>query len=92
MTRERQSRVRRTGEQRRAVVRQFEASGLSAPEFCRREGLALSSLQRWRARLAAAPVARFVELTPAAKGPARMAQGWSFELELPDGIRVRLQG
>lgn len=82
-------RERRTEEQQREIVRQLEASGLGTREFCRREGLVLSSLQRWRAR-GRARAARFVELAPApaATPPA----GWSFELELPDGIRVRLRG
>lgn len=82
-------RERRTEEQQREVVRQFEASGLGTREFCRREGLVLSSLQRWRAR-GRARAARFVELAPASAVAA--PTGWSFELELPDGIRVRLRG
>jgi hypothetical protein len=89
MARGRRRQERRTDEQRREVVRQFEASDLGAREFCRREGLALSSLQRWRARGRAA-AARFVELAPGAAVTA--PTGWAFELELPDGIRVRLRG
>jgi putative transposase len=35
----------------RALVSAFESSGLSMPAFCRREGVAESSLYAWRARL-----------------------------------------
>jgi transposase-like protein len=40
------SRSRRTGEEVRQLVSAFQASGLRASEFCRRHGLALSTLRR----------------------------------------------
>ena len=47
---------RRLGEQGwREVLRRFDAEGSTVGEFCRREGVSQSSLQRWRARLASAP-------------------------------------
>jgi hypothetical protein len=92
MTGARRRQVRRTVDQRRAVVRRFETSGMGAVEFCRREGLALSSLQRWRARLGGAQVARFVELTPAPATPPAPTAGWAVELELPGGLHLRLRG
>jgi transposase-like protein len=39
-------RSRRTGEEVRQLVSAFQASGLRASEFCRRHGLALSTLRR----------------------------------------------
>jgi hypothetical protein len=39
-------RRRRSGEEIRRLVLEFEASGLRQKEFCRNHGLALSSLQR----------------------------------------------
>ena len=89
MARESGRQTRRTEEQRREVLRRFETSGLGAKEFCRREGLALSSLQRWRAR-GRAVAARFVELAPVSAVTA--PSGWAIELELPHGVRVRLRG
>ncbi len=35
----------------RALVSAFEASGLSMPAFCQREGIAESTFYAWRARL-----------------------------------------
>ena len=35
----------------REILLRFNASGLGATAFCRREGLAVGSLQRWRERL-----------------------------------------
>jgi putative transposase len=47
---------RRMGERGwREVLRRFDAEGATVAEFCRREGVSQSSLQRWRARLASAP-------------------------------------
>lgn len=47
---------RRLGERGwREVLRRFEAEGATVVEFCRREGVSQSSLQRWRARLASTP-------------------------------------
>ena len=88
----RRPRQRRTEVQWRGILRRFELSGLAAREFCRREGLSLSSLQRWRARdQPVAREARFVELTPSV--PARpLAEGWALEMELPNGMSVRVKG
>lgn len=88
----RSKRIRRTPAQWRGILRQFEASELNSREFCRREGLSLSSLQRWRAKgRPAAREARFVELAPPAPatGPAR---GWALEIELPTGLCIRVKG
>ena len=55
-------RVRRTQEQWSKILRRFESGKLVPREFCRREGLPLSSFQRWRRRLGSSPAAEFVEL------------------------------
>jgi putative transposase len=36
----------------RELLQRFDACGLSAMEFCKREGVTKSSFQRWRLRLA----------------------------------------
>jgi hypothetical protein len=84
-------RIRRTEKQWAGILRRFEASGLSAREFCRREDLAVSSLQRWRSRIGRAPVAEFVELVPSS-APAAQAPSWALELSLPNGVCLRLRG
>ena len=45
------NRTRRTKAQWTEILREFGSSGVDSREFCRREGLALSSFQRWRHRL-----------------------------------------
>lgn len=87
------SRTRRSEAKWRETLNRFESSGLSVGVCCRREGLAVSSLHRWRRRLSrptsgdAAP--RFVEL-PSPSAPVAATGSWSIELELPDGVRLRL--
>jgi len=84
-------RVRRTEQQWREILEQFEASGLSSRAFCRREQLVVSSLQRWRSRLSRVPAPQFVQLAPSSN-PATPSARWALELELPDGMRLRLRG
>jgi hypothetical protein len=83
--------VRRTEEQWSEILRRFHSSEEGIREFCRREGLALSSFQRWQQRLGSVPARRFVELVPAAL--ARMENPrWSLEVSLPLGVTLRFQG
>jgi transposase-like protein len=48
LKRDKRGRVRSTPEQRRAVLEQYERSGLSGPEFARVAGLAYQTLAYWR--------------------------------------------
>lgn len=83
---------RRTKAQWTEVFRRFESSGLSRRDFCRREGLALSSFQRWRSLIAAPEQqGQFVELIPSST-PAAPAAGWTLDLSLPNGASIRLRG
>jgi hypothetical protein len=74
-------------------IRQWRDSGLSQRIFCQRKGLALSTFQWWRQRLAGAaraaqpPAFLPIEPKPAAAGPAGVVH-----VELADGVRVRLEG
>jgi len=89
MPRDRRRRQRRTDAEWVEILRRFKASGLGRREFCRREGLALSSFQRWRDRASrASDPGTFVELVPST--PAR--SGWECELSLPNGVCLRLRG
>jgi putative transposase len=81
-------RVRRSGAEWREVLDRQNASGLSAEEFCEREGIRLGSFMRWQAKLAAGRVAReFVSVRPVS--PAMTAPSWSLEVILPNGCRLR---
>ena len=89
------SRNRRTGEEVRQLVSAFQTSGLGASEFCRRHGLALSTLRRnlQRQRLAHARPAtgvRFVAVkVNGAAAPAEKASPpAALEVVLAGGRRI----
>jgi len=83
---------RRTKTEWTEVFGRFQSSGLSRRDFCRREGLALSSFQRWRTLIAAPEEqGEFVELIPSSNADAT-AGGWTLELSLPNGASIRLRG
>ena len=72
-------------------IAQWRASGLSQRVYCESQGLALSTFQWWRKRLAslsAQPRFLPVELKPAAAGAA----GAVVHVELKSGTRLRLEG
>jgi len=73
------------------ILKRFESSGLSVRDFCRREGLASSSFQRWRNRLGSVAAAEFVELVPAVQ-PSAASSRWSLDVSLPNGVCLRFQG
>lgn len=58
------SRARRTAEQGAALVRRYEASGMSQAAFAEREGVSVNTVQYWlrRSRDAAPEAVRFVEV------------------------------
>jgi hypothetical protein len=91
MARKRTVKVRRTEQQWIEIVRRFEASGLGSRAFCDRDGVPLSSFQRWHRRLGAPGRGKFVELLSAAPTSSDV-MGWSFELTLPNGASLRFQG
>jgi hypothetical protein len=92
MDRNRRRGVRRGEREWAKIIRRFESSGLAGTVFAEREGLALSSLQRWRQRLASREPASFVELVPPLASTAASASSWSLELTLPNGTSIRLHG
>jgi len=85
-------RIRRSADQWSSVLSDQRASGLSQVEFCKREGVALSTFARWRQRLSGVdqPTSgdeRWIELSDL---PGTRA-GWDIELDLGDGICLRLR-
>ena len=87
---DKKDRVRRSRKEWKTILRRFESSGLAVQEYCRREGLPLSSFQRWRSRLSAGTAAEFVELTPSLSESA--TSGWALEVTLPHGVRLQFRG
>jgi len=92
MGRNRRRGMRRGEKEWAKIVQRFESSGLAGTAFCQREGLALSSLQRWRQRLASRGTAPFIELVPPPAATPTFSSGWSLEVMLPNGASVRFQG
>jgi hypothetical protein len=84
-------RVRRDETQWAGIVQRFESSELSATEFCRREGLGLSSFHRWQGKLRSPSSGTFIELVPTAP-PIASSPSWSLEVSLPNGVSLRFQG
>jgi hypothetical protein len=80
--------VRRSEAEWKRVVEGFERSGLSRLAYCRREGIARGSLERWRAKVGSSGVPGFVELATSRGKP----EGWAVEVELPSGVVLRVRG
>lgn len=82
-------RIHRTPEQWREILDEFRTSGLDRKSFCERKGLRRESLRRAEIRLRRyAPVSiPFVEVAAPVAEPVR---GWDMELELGDGLVLRL--
>jgi putative transposase len=94
--------ARHSAAQWRALISEFEASGVSQQAFCTRHGLAKSTFELWRRKLRGArvdvagvrPEALFVELTApivdkTEASPA--APAWEVELDLGAGVVLRLR-
>ena len=90
MPRSSRRRERRSRKEQQELVEQFETSGLVAQQFCRREGVALSSLQRWRRTAARPGPADFVELLPSTR-PTTTPPNWFVEVVFPNGTSLRFR-
>jgi transposase-like protein len=53
---------------RAALLREFDGSGLSMAEFCRRRGVGYSTMAAWRRTWRSRPAATFVEVEPLLAG------------------------
>ena len=83
-------RVRTPVAKREEILEAFERSGVSGAEFARLTGIKYPTLANWvqrRARSKASPSVRFVE----AELPPAQPEVPPLELELPGGVRLRLQ-
>lgn len=85
-------RIRRSPEQWREILDEFRASGLDRKHFCERKGLGREALRRAERRLAerdAPTPLSFVEVA-APLPEAEPGRAWDVELELGDGLVLRL--
>jgi len=91
MARKRTGGVRRQEKQWIEIFRRFGSSGLGTREFCNREGVPLSTFQRWQKRLhVSGGTAQFVEIVAPAS-PSSAPTSWSLEVSLPNGASLRFQ-
>lgn len=94
-------RRRRNRDEWAGVLERFRASDLNARAFCTQEGLGYASFCAWRRKLAEAPSMPAMTSTPSAHpepafidlGPlaSPAAPTWAVELELGEGVVLRLQ-
>jgi hypothetical protein len=81
--------IRRTRDEWREILSQWEKSGLSAREFCRKQEIQLSSFERWHQKLnGSSGRDAFVALTQA----PQPVSSWTLEVTLPNGSKLQFQG
>ena len=80
--------VRRSVEEWELILSRFKSSGLSQSSFCRREGIALSSFQKWEGRLKRRAPVGFTELPAPVEVSRRDIE---LELDLGDGLQIRIR-
>ena len=96
-TSRRRARVMRTQEQWKALLEEFNTSGLTRAAFCKKHRIATSSLYRWQQLFEHASHAGFIDVTePLANAPRSHPvpvrdNDWQVELELGSGITLRLR-
>jgi hypothetical protein len=82
--------VQRSAAEWRGIIERYRQSGMGLKEFCAQEGLTVGTFEKWyrRQRRAEPGKGQFVEVTP----PGMTAGPWAVEVELPNGVRMRLRG
>ena len=82
--------VQRSAVQWREIIARYRQSGLSSRQFCEQEGLTYRTFEEWerRQRRAERSKGQFVEV----KAPSVTASSWAVEVELPNGVRLRVRG
>ncbi len=84
-------RINRSREEWTRIVREFEASGLSAVAFARQHGFSKQSLYKWHSRLrgeARVVTPDFVEIVTEAAKPIMLIMPSGLKLEVPLGTNL----
>ena len=81
--------VQRSAAQWRAIITQYRQRGMGSRQFCEAEGLTLRTFEKWyrRQRSLERGKGQFVEVKPPVA-----ASPWAVEIELPNGVRLRVRG
>jgi len=91
-------RKHRTSEQWQVLIDQQRASGLSAPQFCKQEGIGYASFCNWRKRLSKESAvdasdsgdSNFLDLLSLMGASSASGPGWNIVLSLGNGVELRL--
>ncbi|MEW6300200.1 MAG: hypothetical protein AB1671_21105 [Thermodesulfobacteriota bacterium] len=81
---------RRSAAEWHGIIERYRHSGQGIHEFCAQEGLTVRTFALWyrRQRHAEHRPGQFVEV----KAPGIAANPWAVEVELPNGVRLRVRG
>ena len=82
--------VQRSAVEWSGIITRYRQSGLGMKAFCEQEGLTLRTFEEWyrRQRRAERGKGQLLELRP----PVRAEGPWAVEVELPNGVRLRVRG
>jgi hypothetical protein len=82
--------IQRSAVEWSGIIAQYRQSGLGRQEFCSQEGLTLRTFENWyrRVRQRETRKGQFLEV-PA---PREVTSPWAVEIELPNGVRLRVRG
>jgi len=82
--------VQRSAVEWSGIITRYRQSGMGMKAFCEQEGLRLGTFEEWyrRVRRSETSKGRFVE----GKSERPSAGPWAVEVELPNGVRLRVRG
>lgn len=85
--------IRRTAEQWKQIIQEQQSSGLTQKAFCGMHNISLSSFSHWNRRLSAATddnSTGWIDVTKELGGLSSSSAGWKIELDLGNGVVLRL--
>lgn len=94
-------RRRYSAEAKKAILAEASAPGATVSEVALRHNITRSLIHNWRRQEAASLLGATVRFTPVTvatempktiEAPPKMEAGGRIEIELPDGVRVRVEG
>ena len=82
--------IQRSAAQWSDIISRYRQSGMGSRQFCEAEGLTLRTFEKWyrRQRSVERGKGQFVEV----KALSVAASPWAVEVELPNGVRLRVRG
>ena len=90
MRTKRKRQIKRTEAEWKVIIREFTKNDLTIKDYCRREGLVLSTFKRWQQNLGEKTAAQFVDLSPSVESAG--ASSWELAVTLPNGVQLQFRG